>query len=339
MPVSESALAQAAQRLREGGLVAFPTETVYGLGAHALDPEAVARIYAAKGRPAWNPVIVHVPDLAHARPLSRAWPATAEALAGAFWPGPLTLVVPKAPMIPDVTTAGRDAVGIRVPAHPVALALLREAAIPVAAPSANRFTQVSPTTADDVARSLGDRVDCLLDGGPCEVGIESTVVDCTGPDVVLLRPGMISAAEIAQVVSPLGVTVRTAAPVSLPHDAGAPVEAPRGPGMVDRHYAPTAEVWLVAPPPSHDVQEALEAAFAAGVDRGPVRALWRTLDCSRPGLDVQRMPTDPAPYARALYRALHDADAAGVTLLLIELPPTDDSAWDGVRDRLTRASR
>lgn len=343
-PIDPETLAGAARRLREGGLVAFPTETVYGLGAHALDPDAVARIYAAKGRPAWNPVIVHVPDLEHARPLSRAWPAAAEALASAFWPGPLTVVVPKAAHVPDVTTAGRDAVGIRVPAHPVALALLREAAIPVAAPSANRFTQVSPTTADDVARSLGDRVACILDGGPCDVGIESTVVDCTGPEVRVLRPGMISLEAISRVLAPLGIPVRHAAPVAIAHDVTPPTEAPLGPGLVDRHYAPNAEVWLVEPPPSDDARLAVDAALNAmspgsGTGRNAVRALWRTLEISRPGLEVHQMPADPAAYARALYRALHDADADGVSLLLVELPPSDDPTWDGVRDRVTRASR
>ena len=333
-------LSAAAARLRDGGLVAFPTETVYGLGAHALDPAAVARIYAAKGRPAWNPVIVHVPDVEAARALAREWPATADALATAFWPGPLTLVVPKAPIVPDITTAGRDAVAIRVPAHPLALALLREAGIPIAAPSANRFTQVSPTTAADVVRSLGDRVDAILDGGSCPVGIESTVVDCTGPEVIILRPGMIDRDAIARVVAPLGVAVRRGAPVSVAHDAAAPEVAPLGPGMVDRHYAPKADVWLVEPDHPEEVMRALEAASASADRRASaIRALWRTLDLRAPGVELCRMPTDPAAYARALYRALHDADADGIRLLLIERPPTDDSAWDGVRDRLTRAAR
>lgn len=339
--VDTAMLEAAAARLRAGELVAFPTETVYGLGAHALDAAAVARIYAAKGRPAWNPVIVHVAEIAQARALAREWPATAEALATAFWPGPLTLVVPKAPSVPEITTAGRDAVALRIPAHPLALALLREAGIPVAAPSANRFTQVSPTTAADVARALGDRVALILDGGACTVGIESTVVDCTGADVVILRPGMIDRDAIARVVAPLGISVRRATSTPIAHDAATIADAPLGPGMVDRHYAPKADVWLVDPQ-AGDLAEALAAALATTsiVSSGaPPRALWRTLTSAPPGITVQRMPEAPAAYARALYRALHDADVAGVPLLVVELPPADDPAWDGVRDRLTRASR
>ena len=189
--------------LRAGGLVAFPTETVYGLGADALDPAAVRRIYEAKGRPAFNPIIVHVASIEHARRLARQWPAHATRLAQRFWPGPLTLVVPKDVTVPDIVTAGLDAVGIRVPAHPVALALIRAADLPVAAPSANRFTQLSPTSADHVAQALGDRIDVLLDGGPAQVGIESTVVDLTGPMPRLLRPGMISIASLEEVVGPV----------------------------------------------------------------------------------------------------------------------------------------
>jgi L-threonylcarbamoyladenylate synthase len=201
-------IADAAARLQAGQLVAFPTETVYGLGANALDPAAVQRIYAAKGRPAWNPVIAHVPSIEAARALAREWPASAQVLAEAFWPGPLTLVVPKAAHVPEVATAGLDAVAVRVPAHPVALALLRAAAMPIAAPSANRFTQISPTTAWHVVQSLGDRVPLVLDGGPCSVGIESTVVDCTGEEVIILRPGMLGRESLERVLAPLGIPVR-----------------------------------------------------------------------------------------------------------------------------------
>ncbi|MBU6365517.1 MAG: threonylcarbamoyl-AMP synthase, partial [Gemmatimonadetes bacterium] len=200
MPVSAAtpeAIRDAAAALRRGELVAFPTETVYGLGANALDPEAVARVYAAKGRPAWNPLIAHVADVAAARALARHWPPAAERLAAACWPGPLTLVLPKAAHVPDAVTAGRDAVGIRVPDHPVALALLHEAGVPVVAPSANRFTQVSPTTAGHVQEALGDRVAHILDGGPCQVGIESTVLDLTQDPPAILRPGMLDARQLA----------------------------------------------------------------------------------------------------------------------------------------------
>jgi L-threonylcarbamoyladenylate synthase len=330
-------IADAAARLRAGTLVAFPTETVYGLGANALDADAVARIYAAKGRPAWNPVIAHVPDVAAARALSRAWPASAERLAQAFWPGPLTLVVPKATHVPDVATAGLDAVAVRVPAHPVALALLKAAAVPVAAPSANRFTQVSPTTAQHVVRSLGDRAPLVLDGGPCAVGIESTVVDCTGDDVVILRPGMLGRESLQTALADLGVHVRHGQRGAVSHAAArvAFEEAPRAPGMADRHYAPQAEVWLFAT----DARDEIVAALTErATDGRPVVALVRTVTFPAP-VQGTIMPNDPDAYARALYAALHEADAVAAGLVLIEAPPAEDAAWEGVRDRLTRAAR
>jgi L-threonylcarbamoyladenylate synthase len=328
-------IADAAARLQRGELVAFPTETVYGLGANALDEDAVARIYAAKGRPAWNPVIAHVPDIMAARALSRAWPTSAERLAQAFWPGPLTLVVPKAAHVPAVATAGLDAVGVRVPAHPVALALLRAAGVPVAAPSANRFTQVSPTTAAHVAQSLGSAAPLVLDGGPSTVGIESTVVDCTGDAVVILRPGMIGRESLEAALEGTGIAVHHARRQSVPHDAAAPTDTPRAPGMADRHYAPRGEVWLFSP----DQRADIEAALAALTRTGTVVAMLRTVSLAPAPEHVIAMPTDPAGYAQALYAALHEADRRGARLVVIELPPADDSAWDGVRDRLTRASR
>lgn len=339
-------IAHAAERLRAGDLVAFPTETVYGLGANALSADAVAGIYAAKGRPAWNPVIAHVASREAARALARTWPATAECLAQAFWPGPLTLVVPKAAHVPDVATAGLDAVAVRVPDHPVALALLAAAAVPVAAPSANRFTQVSPTTAAHVVRSLGDRVPLVLDGGPCTVGIESTVVDCTGDDVVILRPGMLGRESLEAALAPLGVTVRHAVRTvahDRPSDQPADHDAPRSPGMADRHYAPRADVWLFPAAQRDDVRRALRQWFddrTADGTPAPVYALLRSVrftDASAPVVDVL-MPDDPSAYARALYGALHEADDAGAALVLIEAPP-EGTAWDGVRDRLTRAAR
>lgn len=338
-------IADAAARLRRGELVAFPTETVYGLGANALDGDAVARIYAAKGRPAWNPVIAHVPSVEAARALSRDWPATADCLATAFWPGPLTLVVPKAPHVPDVATAGLDAVAVRVPDHPVALALLRAAGVPVAAPSANRFTQVSPTSAEHVVRSLGDRVPLVLDGGPCAVGIESTVVDCTGPDVVILRPGMLGRESLEAALEPLGVAVRHVRRAVAHDAAAAPADAPRAPGMADRHYAPRADVWLFTHAQREEITRAL-AAWRRSASRQPaarVHALLRhgplPLEEHDAGVVFYTpMPEAPAAYARALYAALHDADAHDAALVLIETPP-ETPDWDAVRDRLTRAAR
>ncbi|MCO4097963.1 MAG: threonylcarbamoyl-AMP synthase [Gemmatimonas sp.] len=334
---------QAAALLRAGQLVAFPTETVYGLGANALDPEAVARIYAAKGRPAWNPVIAHVPSIVAARELSRAWPASAEQLATHFWPGPLTLVVPKAAHVPEISTAGLDAVAVRMPDHAVALALLTAAGVPVAAPSANRFTQVSPTTAAHVVQSLGDRVPLVLDGGPCAVGIESTVVDCTGDDVVILRPGMLGRESLQAALEEIGVFVKFATRRAVAHDA-TPDMAPRSPGMADRHYAPKAEVWLFDGAQANEVQDALAKRARDGTPGVRMHALLRSVSLASHDNHVAsvtevRMPDDASQYARALYAALHDADAAGAGLVLIEAPPEGDSRWDGVRDRLSRAAR
>lgn len=353
VPISPTApdpalIADAAARLRRGELVAFPTETVYGLGANALDPEAVTRIYAAKGRPAWNPVIAHVASLEAARALARTWPESAERLAQAFWPGPLTLVVPKAAHVPDVATAGRDAVGVRVPAHPVALALLHAAGVPVAAPSANRFTQVSPTTAAHVLQSLGDRVPLILDGGPCTVGIESTVVDCTGDTVVILRPGMLGRESFETALAGTGITVEYASHPSIAHQATQVADAPRSPGMADRHYAPRGDVWLFTPAQQDEIAAALRdrAASARESDRdghgnGHVVTLLRAVPASAlpPVGHTIVMPADAAAYARELYAALHEADAREAALVVIELPPADALGWEGVRDRLTRAAR
>lgn len=316
------AIAAAAAVLRAGGLVAFPTETVYGLGADALDPAAVRRIYEAKGRPGFNPIIVHVATIEHARRLSRRWPASATRLANHFWPGPLTLVLPKDGSVPDIVTAGLDAVGIRVPAHPVALALIRAAGLPVAAPSANRFTQLSPTSAEHVARALGGRVDVLLDGGSAQVGIESTVVDLTGPAPRLLRPGMISRSALEAVIGPL----------ALDEKEPSGDEPRRSPGQVERHYAPRAELQLLP-------RAKLEALAADGGKAGPgslgVVAIG---DVRVPaGVHVVRLPQDAEGYARELYAALHRLDDAACVRIMVELPP-DEPSWNAVHDRLRRAA-
>ncbi|MBW3571116.1 MAG: threonylcarbamoyl-AMP synthase [Gemmatimonadetes bacterium] len=319
-----AALEQAARVLRDGGLVAFPTETVYGLGAHALDPAAVQRIYQAKGRPAYNPLIVHVADAAAARALAASWPEQAERLAAAFWPGPLTLVLPKHDSIPHSVTAGLPSVALRVPAHPVAHALLRAAGIPVAAPSANRSTAVSPTTARHVARSLGERVDVIVDGGPCPVGIESTVLSLAGPVPTLLRPGTISVDDLRPVIGD----------VALPSGATHATAARPSPGMLDRHYAPRATVRLVP-----GAERARVLADAAESVDGGNRVGALLLEDARDAriAPVVRMPDDPAGYAARLYAALHELDEAGCDLILID-PPPDAPAWSGVRDRLRRAA-
>jgi L-threonylcarbamoyladenylate synthase len=314
-----AALARGAELLRAGRLVAFPTETVYGVGANALDATAVQRIYEAKGRPALNPVIVHVASASAARELALHWPAAADALARAFWPGPLTIVVRKRPVLPDIVSAGGETVGLRVPAHPLALALLQEARIPVAAPSANLSTQVSPTTAQHVERGLGDRVDLIIDGGATNVGIESTVVDVTGGVPRILRPGMIARDAIARVAGAAEAAGATGS-VDSP--------APRSPGMMDKHYAPRARVRLV---PSVAMNESLVTLR----NGGRVGALaFAPVDADVPRV----LPREPAAYARMLYAALHDMDDERCDVVLVERPP-DTPEWAAVIDRLERAAR
>jgi L-threonylcarbamoyladenylate synthase len=312
-------IARAAQLLRAGRLVAFPTETVYGLGANALDPHAVARIFAAKGRPAYNPLIVHVPDGERARALASDWPAAAERLAAAFWPGPLTLVVPKAPAVPDAVTAGRPNVALRVPSHPVAHAILLAAEVPVAAPSANRSTEVSPSTAQHVAKSLGERVDLIVDGGPTTVGIESTVVSLLDAVPVLLRPGTISVDQLREV---LGGEIR------LPAATPGADEARLSPGMMDRHYAPRAKLVALD---FEALSDAARRDVAAGRRVGAV-----TLGRPVGGTTSIALPDDPAGYAARLYAALHELDDRGVEVIYVESVP-GGADWAGVRDRLRRA--
>jgi L-threonylcarbamoyladenylate synthase len=297
---------RAADIIRRGGLVAFPTETVYGLGANALDAAAVDRIYAAKGRPATSPLIVHVDSIAMARTIVRDWPDPAEQLARRFWPGPLTLILHKLPIVPDRVTAGLDTVGVRVPSHPVALSLIRAASAPIAAPSANRFTQLSPTTAEHVRNALGDTVDLVLDGGPTDVGIESTVLALANANTPqLLRPGMISRKEIEAIIGPVEFTSATG-------------EAHVSPGLHPRHYSPRTPIILASQ---------IETQRGACI-------WWKTEPrCER----SVRMPADPAGYAKCLYKVLHALDHEGWEFIAIETVPEDD-AWAGIRDRLNRAA-
>jgi L-threonylcarbamoyladenylate synthase len=304
---------RAAEILRAGGLVAFPTETVYGLGADAASAAAVARLYAAKGRPADHPVIVHFASAEDAFSFAREIPPAARKLAERFWPGPLTMVLKRSSKAKDFVTGGQDSVGLRVPSHPVAQALLKEFGGAVAAPSANEFGSLSATTAQHVRAELSDKVDLVLDGGPSEVGIESTIVGLTGPDLVLLRPGRISRDEIGKL---LKVNVKSADSSS-----------PRHSGGLERHYSPKTPARLVAP-------HALDAEIAkCGLDVA-------VLAFSRPDERVDywiRMPRDAQAYARRLYAALRELDGAGCGAILIETPP-DTAEWDAVRDRLSRAA-
>lgn len=315
----EEAIARAAALLRAGKLVAFPTETVYGLGALATEVEAVLAIFAAKARPAQNPLIVHVAGVDQVEGVAAAWPRAAQRLAERFWPGPLTLVLPKAAGLPAEVTGGLEAVGVRLPAHPVARRLIRAVGAPLAAPSANRYTGVSPTSAAHVARSLGGRIHAILDGGDTTVGIESTVLDLRGEAPLLLRPGAISASELAAVVGPLRRLGDEAAELQLP-----------SPGLARRHYAPGAKVSLFS-------SEELSARAGLADLRVAVMALGpRPLGPCAAARWVQ-MPEAPAAYARQLYATLHALDEAEVEALWIELPPAEE-AWEGVRDRLRRAA-
>ncbi len=295
----------AAKLIREGKLVAFPTETVYGLGANALDARAVEKIFHVKGRPSTSPLIVHVESREAAPGLVTVWPATAEKLAREFWPGPLTLVLPKRERIPDIVTAGLPAVGLRVPANAFALALLVEADVPIAAPSANRFTELSPTAAEHVRQSLGSSVDFILDGGPTQVGIESTVLSLAGPKPRLLRPGMISVEQIEALIGRIEIA------------GSVPDGAHPSPGMHPKHYSPRTPLVLQLPVKGH----------------GAYLWLTRPAQCAR-GI---QMPGDPARYAAALYATLHRLDHEGFDWIAVE-PPPDEPAWAAITDRLKRAS-
>jgi L-threonylcarbamoyladenylate synthase len=316
-------VAQAADALAAGQLVGLPTETVYGLAARADDDLAVAGIFSAKGRPADHPLIVHVADLTAARHFAGRWPAQAEQLAQAFWPGPLTVIVPRAPGVAAAAAGGQDTVGLRCPSHPVALALLRAAAqrgVPgVAAPSANRFGRVSPTRAAHVAEAFEGLL--VLDGGDCEVGIESAIVDCSRARPVLLRPGQLGRASIEAVLGePL-----------LDRDA----EAPRASGTLEAHYAPSAKVRLME---RDQLRAALQVLGVGAPGAAPLAAVYST-DTLPAGsrLPWRAMPSDPAAAAHELFVALRQLDASGAPLIWIETPPADP-AWDGVRDRLQRAA-
>jgi L-threonylcarbamoyladenylate synthase len=320
-PADETHIESAGRRLRDGELVAFPTETVYGLGANALDNDAVAKIYVCKGRPSFNPLIVHVADIETARNLSSHWNERAEILATAFWPGPLTLVVPKSSAIPAIVSAGLETVALRVPANQIAQRLLQKAGIPLAAPSANASGEVSPTRASHVIESLGADI-WILEGGECEVGIESTVVDVSGPNTAILRPGSIDAREIEALIGPLSTAS------SENHEAE---DTPRAsPGMLLRHYAPRAKIHLFP-----NLTDAHFHAVLLGADLkiGVLAFAPTRLEAA---LEIIA-PLDATVYARNLYAQLREFDRLGIDLVLAEEVP-QSSEWNGVRDRLARAS-
>lgn len=321
---SESEIGRAASILRAGGLVAFPTETVYGLGADASDPTAVAKIFAAKGRPQNHPLIVHLARIELLPLWAAQIPPAAHKLAAAFWPGPLTLILRRAAGVPDCVSGGQDTVGLRIPGHPVALELLKAFAgtegerrfSGVAAPSANKFGRISPTTAEHVRAELGDAVDCIIDGGECEVGIESTIIDLSRERAVLLRPGQITPAQIAAVLG---------AEVESPDAA-----APRVPGALEGHYAPRTPMNLV---PAAELPARLTAL------RGQKLAVLARAEAPEGLKDVywQEAPRAVAGYAHELYASLRRLDELGCDLILVEAPPAVPG-WQGVSDRLRRAS-
>ena len=325
MPIVEghdpAALQRAAEHLAAGQLVAFATETVYGLGARADDEAAVARIFAAKGRPADHPLIVHVADVDAVRLFATEPSAAAQRLMAAFWPGPLTLILPRLAGVASAAAGGQGSIGLRMPAHPVALALLRQAArlgvAGVAAPSANRFGRVSPTTAAHVAAEFGPDL-LVLDGGACPVGIESAIVDCTREQPALLRPGQLARSQLEQVLGQ---------PLAAPDAA-----SPRASGTLASHYAPDAHLLVLD-------TAALRSRLAAaptGSERG-VAVYSRLAPAAGHGWIWRRMPSQAAATAHELFAVLRELDEAGVGTIWVEQPPPDP-AWDGVRDRLQRAA-
>jgi L-threonylcarbamoyladenylate synthase len=316
--IDDREIEQAAGVLRAGGLVAFPTETVYGLGADAANADAVRKLYEVKGRPADHPVIVHLADAVQAARWASRLPADAHLLAKAFWPGPLTLIVARAHGVSDLVTGGQDTVALRVPAHPVAQRLLRRFGGGVAAPSANRFGRVSATTAAHVRKEFGGEVPCVLDGGEANVGIESTIVDLSGSRPALLRPGSITAAQIEQALG---------GPLAAPA-----ADAPRAPGTLAAHYAPRTPLMLM--------EGDLALELAASLARQGKRAAMLALSAQQPlteGLAWIAAPRDPAGYAHALYASLRRLDEAGCDTIIVERPP-QGSEWTAINDRLNRAS-
>ncbi len=339
---TRAAIHRAAAILRAGGLVALPTETVYGLGANALDAEAVARIFAAKQRPAWDPVIVHIAgavaaNLMLAR-LVADIPEPARKLMEYFWPGPLTMLLPRSPAVPDAVTAGRPLVGVRMPAHPVARELIRVAGVPVAAPSANLFGHTSPTTAQHVLDDLDGRIDAILDAGPTEHGVESTVLDPTQSPMVIYRPGAVTLEQIEAIAGPAEL-FKTSAALETAPDA-APRQALPSPGVGLRHYAPRARLLLIDAPLAEMRLRLEEAARRQKSERVGIM-LPAEIDApsASPDIAIYRWGRWQAPeeLARNLYAGLRDLDARGCTVILCPLPPAE-GLGAALRDRLRKAA-
>ena len=316
--VDQTLIKKAVQILRAGGLVAMPTETVYGLGADASDQAAIAKVFAAKGRPLDHPLIVHLADISQLKGWAASLSPNALKLAQAFWPGPLTLILKKQPSVLKSLTAGQNTIGIRIPSHPVAQALLRAFGGGIAAPSANRFTHISPTTAAAVREELGNKVDLILDGGECEVGLESTIIDMSGDVPVILRPGMITAAAIESVLGQAIQTRRQDTPDKV-----------RAPGMHHVHYAPETPVRLMR------LEELMASLAMAEL---PVAVMTHSDIALPANIHHVRMPEDAKQYAHDLYQVLRDLDHRGLRGIFIETVP-EAIEWEAIRDRLSKAAR
>ena len=344
LPTVDLSVAQAARILQSGGLVALPTETVYGLGADASNDAAVAGVFAAKGRPADHPLIVHVADMAAAEHFAQNLPDFARKLCAAFWPGPLTVIVPRRQGMGAAAAGGQDSIGLRCPSHPMALALLRECAAlgvaGIAAPSANKFGKVSPTTAQHVRDELGDDV-AVLDGGACSVGIESTIIDCTRQAPVLLRPGVLSTAQLeaamgCNLLSNKELTIqyprRKKAEKTGDDELVTSNQAPRASGTLESHYAPKARLRLM------DAKALQTALDLLGADAANIAVYSRCILVSKSERIIRRrMPDDALATAQQLFAVLRAFDDQNVKLIWVEAPPPE-GAWDGVRDRLQRAA-
>ena len=318
--VIKTTVEQAAEHIRAGELVAFPTETVYGLGADASNDAAVAKIFAAKGRPSDHPLIVHLASSKQVLDYASSLPPFAERLIKAFWPGPLTVILPRKPGAATAAAGGQNSIGLRCPAHPLALEFLKACGTGVAGPSANKFGRVSPTTAQHVRQEFGD-VLMVLDGGPCKVGIESSIVDCTRAQPVLLRPGVLTRAQLS---AACGQTVLSA--------DDTPDDAPRAPGTLESHYAPNAKVRLM------DAKAIQTALDLLGADAAHIAIYARSIVRIKSSQVLyRRMSDDALATAEQLFAVLRDFDAQGVKLIWIE-PVPEAAEWDGVRDRLARAS-
>jgi len=318
-----AAVTRAAELLRRGEVAALPTETVYGLAANALDEKAVAKIYEIKGRPAHNPIIVHVASVAMARRCVTGWPASAEQLATSFWPGPLTMVLPKAKEISDLVTAGGSTVGVRWPSHPFIQAVIRECGFPLAAPSANLSNQISPTNAEHVRKQLGGKLRLIVDGGQSQVGIESTVLDLTTEPPAVLRPGMIHEESLLAVTGDL---------VSFRKKSLRGGELLRSPGLLEKHYAPKAKLVVFGWRDAAD----LKSRITHHASR--IHVIAHTHIPSGEGFaSVSVIPHDAEAFARAIYAELHRCDEAGAELIVVEELP-DATAWRAIADRLQRAA-